>query len=368
MTKPPVRIALVGLGSVAEAYHQHLQRLAQKGTAKLVWLCGRSAAKRDAARELFGCRNYTTDYADLLKKADVDAVILLTPMPLHGRQARMALEAGKHVLVEKPLATTQREADVLVRLARRSKTILLPAPFVTLPATFRRILHLVRKGAIGPVHSALGLYGWAGPDWTDWFYTTGGGPVFDLGVYNLMALSALMGSVKRVTAAGGIAIPKRKIAGRWVRPKVEDLLHVTLDFGRARFATIVCGFTIQKSNRPGLELYGTTGTINLLGETWEPRGFEMWRNSEESWRRFPETEPNWPWTAGLDHLVECIREKKKPAITVEHARHLVEVMLAAHRAARTRTAVAIRSTFPTLDLPPPPEIAWHLVHDPSRHS
>lgn len=367
MMPPPVRIALVGLGSVAEAYLQHVRRLEQQGTARLTWICGRSESKRVSAIAAFGCRNYTTDYAGLLDRPDVDAVILLTPMPLHGRQAAMALKAGKHVLVEKPLATTMREADALVRLARRSKTILVPAPFVTLHATFRRILQLVRKGAIGGVHSALGLYGWAGPDWTGWFYQAGGGPVFDLGVYNLMALTALLGSVKRVTAAGGIAIPRRKIAGRWMKPKVEDLLHITLDFGNVKFATIVCGFTIQKSNRPGLELYGTTGTINLLGETWEPRGFEMWRNAEESWRRFPETEPNWPWTAGLDHLVECIQQTKKPVVTVEHARHLVEVMLAAHRAARTRRAVPIRSTFPPLKLPAPPDLAWHLVHDPSRH-
>lgn len=361
-----LRCAIIGCGSVAEAYHQELQKLRLKGLVELTWLCDHREEKRAVLTAKFGVRNYTADYRELLARPDVDAVLLLTPMPLHAHQAVQALRAGKHVLVEKPLGTTLAEARAVVAAARRARGHLIVAPFVTLSETYRRISQLVRAGAIGTVHSAQGLYGWAGPDWTEWFYRKGGGALFDLGVYNLSAITGLLGPARRVLAAGGVAVPRRRIGKRWVKPAEADLLHVTLDFGAARFATIVCGFTIQRSRRPALELYGTEGTIQMLGEVWAPQGFEMWRNADGCWKVFPETEPLWSWTDGLKHLAECVRDGRRPALPLDHAFHVAEIMCAAKAAVRTGRAVEVRSRFAPLKLARARAVQAHLVHDPGR--
>ena len=79
-----------------------------------------------------------------------------------------------------------------------------------------------------------------------------------------------------------------------------------IDFGDARFAVVTTGFTMQKYRSPAIELYGTHGVLQLLGDDWAPEGYEQWRNDTGVWELYPETDPTWPWTDGLRHLVECI--------------------------------------------------------------
>ena len=104
----------------------------------------------------------------------------------------------------------------------------------------------------------------------------------------------------------GTAIPKRMSEGREIENTSDDNAHVLLDFGDQRFANVMTGFTIQKYRSPAVELYGTDGVLQMLGDDWAPEGFEQWRNDRELWEVHPETEPNWPWTSGLRHLVDCV--------------------------------------------------------------
>ena len=122
--------------------------------------------------------------------ADVDVVLVLTSMNEHGPLARAALEAGKHVLVEKPMATSLGEAAELLELAETSPGLLVCAPHILLSPTFRAVHGAVRDGRIGELLTARARYGWAGPWWGEWFYAPGGGSLFDLGVYNVTSLCA----------------------------------------------------------------------------------------------------------------------------------------------------------------------------------
>ena len=82
-----------------------------------------------------------------------------------------------------------------------------------------------------------------------------------------------------------------------------------IDFGDARFAVVTTGFTMQKYRSPCIELYGTHGVLQMLGDDWAPEGFELWRNDRRGpwgWELHPEADPAWPWTDGLRHLVECL--------------------------------------------------------------
>jgi len=267
------------------------------------------------------------------------------------------------------MATSLAEAGELVELSRRAPGLLVCAPHIVLSPTFRAVHEAPRSGAAGRLLSARARYGWAGPWWSEWFYRSGGGALFDLGVYNVTSLCALFGPAQRVTAMVGVAIPERTVDGRTIRVEAEDNAHVLLDFGAARFAVVTTGFTMQKYRSPALELYGSEGTIQLLGDDWAPEGWELWRNDEGAWRVHPESEPNWQWTVGLRHLVDCV-ETGRPTITrPEHAYHALEIMLAAQAAGRDGAARTIESDFPELvydELWIEAEAA-HLAHDRRSH-
>jgi predicted dehydrogenase len=365
---PAVGLGIAGCGNVLGAYIALAERLHRRGMADVVALCGRPT-RQAAALAAWPTADFLTDYPALLKREDVRAVVILTPMGHHAPMAKAALEAGKHVLVEKPLAVTLEEAQELVAVSRRAGRLLLCAPFTVLSPTFQTISRRVRRGDIGRVVSARGRYGWAGPDWTDWFYKPGGGALFDLGVYNLTTLTGLLGPVRRVTAMTGIAVPERMVRGKAVQVEADDNSHVLLDFGDGRLAVITCGFTLQQYRGPGLELFGTEGTLQMLGDDWDPDGYELWQNSAGCWQVYKETQPDWPWTDGLRHLVECILEEAEPVVTPEHACHVLEVMLQAQAAGRDGRARAIETSF----VPPSFESesatsAPHRIHYRTRHA
>jgi len=356
MTKDlvPVRLGIAGCGNVLGAYITLLEQLQRRGLAQVAALCGRDH-QRAAAQAAWPSADFLTDYHALLCRPDIDAVVVLTPMLDHAPAAKAALLAGKHVLVEKPMAT------------RETGKHLVCAPFTILSPTFQTIAARLRCGDIGRVVSARARYGWAGPDWTDWFYKPGGGALFDLGVYSLTTLTGWLGPVRRVAALTGVAVPERIVKGKPTLVQADDNLQVLLDFGDSCFAAVTTGFTIQQYRGPAVELFGTEGTLNLLGDDWDPDGYELWQNSAGCWQLFKETQPDWPWTDGLRHLVECIHSRTQPLVTPEHACHVLEVMLLAQSAGRDGRTHNVQSTFspPTFEDTASAQEA-HRVHDRTR--
>ncbi len=314
-----------------------------------------------------GIPRFTTEENEVLGSDDVDLVIVLTSMPEHARLAGAALRAGKHVLVEKPLATNLSDARNLLALAGEHQRHLVCAPFSILSPTFQTISVRIRQGDIGKPCLARARYGWAGPSWNEWFYKPGGGCLFDLGVYCIASLTGLLGPAQRVIAMTGTAIPEREVNGRKVRVEVEDTAQVLLDFGGNLFGVVTSGFTMQQYRTPALEVYGTAGTIQMLGDDWDPEGYELWQNAAGAWQVFKETAPDWPWTDGLRHLVECIGQGNLPIVRPEQAFHVLEIMLKAQESGREGRAIPIESSFT------PPEFSEskavetaHLAHDRTR--
>jgi predicted dehydrogenase len=345
-----LRIGVLGLGSVFwTPYRSLIGRLGQEGRVELVAAFDPDPAKRDAIRQLAGVDTGFPDAASLIARDDLDIVLVLTSMREHGALARAALEAGKHVLVEKPMSTTLAEAEALLEAGKRTGRLLVCAPHIVLSPTYRALHARVQEGVIGNVVLARSRYGWSGPWWGKWFYERGGGALFDLGVYNLTALCGFLGPVRRVTALVGTAIPERVVEGELIRVEAEDNAHVLLDFGEGRFGSVTTGFTMQQYRSPAIELYGTTGVLQLLGDDWAPQGFEQWRNEAGVWEIFPEADPGWPWTDGLRHLVDCIEQGVPTVTRPEHAYHALEVMLAATRSSQEGRHIEIESTFPALD-------------------
>lgn len=339
----PVRVGIIGCGSVSREYHALLQQLT--GRAVLTAACDTDETRGEFVRDRWGVTTFTTDYRELTQSESVDLALVLTPMTTHAEIARAFLEAGKHVLVEKPLATTLEEGAQLLETARRSSGFLVCAPHVILSPTYQQIAQRLKAGDIGRALSARARYGWAGPDWGQWFYRAGGGVLFDLGVYNLTTLTGLLGPAQRVLAATGTAVPERFVDGEWMKVEVEDTAHLILDFGDAVFASVLTGFTMQAYRSPAVELYGSEGVLQMLGDDWSPQGYEIYRSSVGHWETIPQEPAEWRWTDGLRHLVECIQEGKRPQITPEHAYHVLEIMIRAQESGRDGAAKPLVSRF-----------------------
>ncbi len=364
----PVRIGIIGCGSVVRRpYMTMINNLKLKGQAEAVIACDVDPSRGRLISEECGVHNFTTDFEEVIGSDDVDLVLIATPMAFHAPMALAALDVGKHVLVEKPMGVTLEEGRQLVEAAKQSVGHLLSAPHVVLSATYQEIWRHIQKGDVGRIHLARGRYGWAGPFWSEWFYQPGGGPLFDLGVYNVTTFTGLLGPAKRVTAMTGTAIKEREVNGRPIKVETEDNFQILIDFGNACFAVVTTGFTIQKYRGPGLEFYGTEGTIQMMGTDWAPQGYELWQNSVGAWKVFGESDGNWRWTDGLRHLVECILEDKTPIITPEHAYHVMEIMIKAAEAGRDGRTREIESTFTPPTFPMEIERApAHYKHDRSH--
>lgn len=194
-----MRLGVIGCGNVLSAYRTAIDKLRARGEVDAVIACGREA-QRETARAALGPVRFTTDAEEVITSPDVDLVIILTSMPEHARLASAALKAGKHVLLEKPIATSLEDAKALVELAQHSSGHLVCAPFTILSPTFQTLARRIRHGHIVKPCSARTRYGWAGPDWSEWFYKPGGGCLFDLGVYCLTSLTGLLGPAQRVMA------------------------------------------------------------------------------------------------------------------------------------------------------------------------
>ena len=347
-----MRVGVIGCGRVFHYYGGLLERLRHQRLAEPVAACDTDPSRADYARERLGPVSFTTDVGELLARDDIDLVLVLTAAQSHGEIVGAALEAGKHVVVEKPLAATLAEAGPLVALARARSLMLLCGPHVILSPTYQAIWKHVRQGDIGRVHLARARSGHAHTLWAPWFYRRGSNALSDLGVYNLTSLTGLLGPAQSVAAMAGIAVPEREVAGERIVVEAIDNAHLLLDFGDTLFASVMTGNTVHDYRSPAIELYGSEGVIQLLGDDWAPEGYELWQTSGRVWQILPDPAPLWHWTDGLRHAVECIRESREPLIAPEHALHVLEIMIRAEEAAADGRARPLETRFEPLRLDP----------------
>jgi predicted dehydrogenase len=360
-----VTVGIIGAGNVIWAYLQVLDRLLPRGLAKMGPVCARRREKWDELRGRRPEINLVSDPAGVLQ-ANVDVVLIITPPESHATLVRLALEHGKHVVVEKPAATTRCEAQQLAELAQQRGLQLLCAPFVQLAPTFRALWGRLHEGAIGKIHSARALYGNTGSTWAQWYHDGSVGPLAEVGIYNLKSLTAVLGPVVEVQAAETLAVAEREIGGQTKGTAGADVSHVLLRHQDGAVSSLVSSHCIQRYRRPALEFYGTEGTANLLGDDWDPRGFEIWRNRAGCWEEFEPLDPTWLWADGLAEMVNAVREERQPLHSLEHDVHLLEVIEASSQAAREKRAVAVRSHFQPLDLRLQERQDRHHLHDHTR--
>jgi predicted dehydrogenase len=363
-TGPP-GVGVIGAGNVVWAYLQVLDRLVPRGLAWEGPICARRTETWPGILAQRPHAALVRDPDEVLS-SDVSVIAVLTSPESHAELVRGCLEAGKHVVCEKPVAMSRAEAEPLFEMAAERGLQLLAAPFVQLAPSFRDLWTRVVDGAIGTVHSTRGLYGNAGSTWAEWFHTGGVGPLAEAGIYNLKSLTAIVGPVSQVYAAEATAVPLREIAGRPLEDVDPDVSHVVLRHASGALSSVVSSQAIQRYRRPGLELYGTEGTANLLGDDWDPLGFEIWRNEEGRWSTYEPLDATWLWADGLREAVVSLAEDRPPLAHPDHDLHLLEVIDAARISAREGRAVEVKSRHEIADLRLEVDVERHHLHDHTR--
>ncbi len=309
------------------------------------------------------------EHAAQLLASNVDVVVIITPPDSHAELARAAIAHGKHVLVEKPLAATAREAGSLMSLARRHGRLLVAAPFVQQSPTFAFLQQALRGGAIGKIHSARALYGNLGSDWAGWYHDSGLGALAEIGIYNLKSLTAILGPVRSVFHQEARSARTRRIGSRRLPDVDADVALTLLTHAGGALSSITSSHAIVQYQRPALEFYGSAGTANLRGDDWDPRGVEIWREKRGCWECYPAIEPTWLWTDGLTDLIRAVRNKRPPLVDLAHDLHLIEILAAARRSSRSHRAVRIRTGWTGVLTKPALQARGarkHHLHDHTR--
>ena len=373
MATPPVRLGVVGAGSISvRGILPHLTMADVQDRVHVVAVCDPLLERARAAAERFGVPRAYQTMEEMLADGGLDAVTIASPIGVHYQQGKLAIERSLHVHFNKTMTTTLSEADELIALAKARGVKLVASPGEMLRPLHQEIRRRLLDGALGTLTwavagSAFGQYHEResvrhgddpltniNPAW--YFRRPGGGPLYDMTVYGLHALTGMVGPAKRVTACSGLRIHQREFRGELLPCDMDDNTLMVLDFGDALFGFV---YGVAAGSLPGLGrwgIFGTGGAIigdQLNGQPIDYPGREM----------VLEQGPNaiLPHVVGphrdqeeahvyedIMQLVDWIRDDLPTIVTAEHARHVIEIFDAAYRSAETGRAVDLRTTFPTI--------------------
>jgi predicted dehydrogenase len=346
-----IRVGVIGCGSVSGVYLPHLSACP---FVELVSTCDKIPERAERAAAKFKVPHHYPHIDAMLGGAPFELMITLTDMQEHGRLNRLALEAGRNVWSEKPLANTYLEGRSLLEIARQKRVRIWGAPAVVTSPQFAFMARTLARGVLGPVAAAHASYGHLGPDWSAFFYETLGGSMPDLGVYNLTTLTGLLGPARAVTALLGVVTPTRNVQQKGkIRVEAEDNAMILLDHGNATFSHVQCGFNYfdphghdgRELERHSISIVGKNGLMELVGYDWAPHGVDLATVDAPVPKRQATAEQGWVWEQGASMIAECLATGNETLITPEHALHVVEILEAARSSGESGGRVALQSTF-----------------------
>jgi predicted dehydrogenase len=349
-----IRIGIIGCGSVSTQYLPHLSKSLY---AELTSTCDIIPERARKAAKEYGIKHQYDSIEKMLAGVPFDLLVNLTDMQEHGRLNRLAIEAGRNVWSEKPLATTYAEGRALVNLASKRGVRIWGAPAVVNSPQFAFMSKALQDGKIGKVAAAHAHYGHLGPDWSAFFYEKDGGSMPDLAVYNLASLTGLLGPVRSVVSMLNIITPERKVHNRSAPVKVEaeDNAMILMEHVSGALSHVQSGFNYYDpyghegagQDKPTISIWGTRGNMHLIGYDWAPSGVDM-ANEEQKEKtvRHATHTGEYVWQEGASVIAECMVTGKEPLINVEHSLHVLEIIEAARRSQSEGTRIPLTSSFP----------------------
>ena len=346
-----IRVAVIGCGSVSGSYLPHLSA---SSYVEIVSVCDIIPERAVLRAKEFNVSHYYTHIDQMLAGVPFDMMITLTDMQEHGRLNRQALEAGRHVWSEKPLANSYKEGRALVDFAQSKKLRIWGAPAVVNSPQFAFMSKGIREGKLGRVSSAHAHYGHTGPTWSSFFYEELGGSLPDLGVYNLATLTGLLGPAKSVMAMTTIVTPERKIDNKGIiQVRAEDNSQVIMEHAGGVLSNVQCGFNFfdphghqgKSEENQTIQIWGTHGNMALAGYDWAPHGVDMVTHEHEAPQRFVPDPVDYVWQQGATVISESLIKGTEPLIAVEHALHVLEIIEAARKSGKTGRKIYLKSNF-----------------------
>ncbi len=346
-----IKVGIIGCGSVSGMYLPHLSKSAY---AEVVSLCDIRPERAQQRAKEYNIKNWYPHIDEMLAGVQFDLLVNLTDMQEHGHLNRKAINSGKFVWSEKPMANTYAEGRELFELAQKKGVRIWGAPAVVNSPQFAFMAKQINEGKLGKVAAAHAHYGHLGPDWSAFFFEEGGGSLPDLGVYNISTLTGLFGPAKSVVAMMNIIRPTVNTGDRGpIQVIAEDNAMTLMEHQNNILSHIQCGFNYfdpyghdgTGQEKSTISIVGRGGNMHMIGYDWKPFGVDMATTDHEETQRFATGDGGFRWEEGASVICEYLSTGKEPLIDAEHALHVLEIIEAARESQKRGIRVQLKSSF-----------------------
>ncbi|MCT7318404.1 Gfo/Idh/MocA family oxidoreductase [Ralstonia sp. CHL-2022] len=319
----PVRYAVVGAGWISQA--AFLPGVAQSGNSVVTALVTGDEVKATALADRYGIEHVHgyADYDQLLTSGDIDAIYLALPNDMHRQYALPALQRGIHVLLEKPMATSEADCEAMIEAARNGNAKLMIAYRLHFePATLAAI-ELVRAGKLGRIRAFSAMFSQSvAPSNHRANHGYWAGPVSDMGVYPINAVRNLFGEEPVEVSACGVRDPDLPF-------NFDDTVSVTLRFADHRIAQFVVSYSGASIDQ--YRILGTKGDLEvspgfMFGVGLKYRATIDGKTHEQA---FDATDQ---FGGELQYFSDCILNNREPEPNGEEGLADVRVLAAIERA------------------------------------
>lgn len=352
-----IGFGLIGSGFISKV---HLDALRTVPGAEVLAIADVDHARAKGFAEMFGVQRTYPSHTAMLEDPAIDAVVIGIPNCHHARVAMDAMNAGRHVICEKPLALTLDDARAMINLAKAKGVVLGYAEELCFVPKFVRAKELMESGGIGKPYLLRQCEKHAGP-YSPWFWQpeqAGGGILMDMGCHSIECIRWALGKpkVKSVLAHMGTYLH-----GEFT--KEEDHVILVIEFEGGAIGQVESSWALKGGMDSTLEIFGTEGVIyaDLLKgnavRTYSENGFPG-EDDSRGWA-YPDVE--WLWNNGYPqedaHFVDCMRTGKAPIESGEDGMEVLEIMIAAYHSAGIGRKVML--PFRPKDVPIPVDLWIH---------
>jgi len=342
-----VRIGVIGTGSISE---MHLKSYKGNPHADLVAICDVNEERARQVADKYGATKVYTDYRQLVADAEIDAVSVCTWNNTHAPISIAALQAGKHVLVEKPLCHTMEEAYEVEKAVRESGKLLQVGYVRRFDPNVKMIREFVDQGEFGELYyakaSTLRRLGNPGGWFAD-VERSGGGPLIDIGVHVIDLCWYLMGKPKATAVS---ANTYQKLGNRGnikhlsfykaadydaSRNTVEDLASALIRFENGASIMVDVSYSLHAKKDEGLvRVYGDKGSFEI-----DPEVIMVTEKNDTILNIQPQTDSPYGFSGDpafqneVDHFIDCISNGAKPISPVEDGVEIMKILCGIYESA-----------------------------------
>lgn len=322
----PVKIGLLGAGIIARSF---MEAAPEAPDLEVAAICDVVEAHARALAEPFGIP-WETDYRAVLEDETIDAVYIALPHHLHEEVAVASAGAGKHILLEKPMANSLEEADRILAAQRKAGVKLMLGFTHRFHSELETAKRLIDAGELGQVTLAVDIMTTGGqiPGWFWQKEQAGGGVLHVNGAHSFDRLRWLLGSEIVEVFAYAETYDARKT--------VEDSTVVAIRFENGAMGTTVHNWVVDfpLPFKCDLDLYGTGGAVRI--DTWNALEFS---NAHHTWVQRRERDE--PFQKEIGEFVSAILQDRDPCVTGEDGRRSLACVRAAYESARLGKPVRI---------------------------